>query len=88
MNGTFTITVDANGDIQGSFSGSYSGIVAGHVDLNGNLDATGTASGGTTPMVTSWQGKFTVSGSTLSTQGTISGPYVSGIFSGTGISSH
>jgi hypothetical protein len=88
LSGTFSVTIDANGVIQGSFNGTYSGIIAGQVDLNGNLAATGTASGGTTPIVISWQGKLSVSGNSLSIQGNLSGPYMSGIFSGTGIASH
>ena len=88
ISGTFSVTIDANGDVRGSFSGDYSGIVTGHVDLDGNLDATGTASGGTTPMTTSWQGKISISGNALSIQGNLSGPYIAGIFSGTGTSSH
>jgi hypothetical protein len=88
ISGTFSVTIDANGGIHGLFNGTYSGIIAGQVDLNGNLAATGTASGGTTTDVISWQGKLSVSGNSLSTQGTLSGPYMSGIFSGTGIASH
>jgi hypothetical protein len=88
ISGTFSVTIDANGNIQGTFSGDYSGIIAGAVDLNGNFAATGTASGGTTPDVTSWQGKLTVSGNTLNTQGILSSQYVSGIFSGTGNTVH
>ena len=86
ISGTFSVTIDANGDIHGSFSGSYSGDVVGHVDLYGNLEAEGTASGGTTIIVTYWQGKISESGNFLSSQsGTLSGDYVSGTFSGTGI---
>jgi hypothetical protein len=86
MSGTFSVTIDAKGDIHGSFSGSYSGDVVGHVDLYGNLEAKGTVSGGTTIIVTHWQGKLSKSGNSLSFQsGTFSGEYVSGTFSGTGI---
>ncbi|MDO8685539.1 MAG: hypothetical protein Q7J78_02595 [Clostridiales bacterium] len=88
ISGTFLVTIDANGGIQGSFNGTYSGIIAGQVDLNGNLAATGTASRDTTTDVTSWQGKLSVSGNSLSTQGDLSGQNMSGIFSGTGIASH
>jgi hypothetical protein len=35
----------------------------------------------------SWQGKITVSGSSLSIKGTWTGDYGSGVFSGTGTSS-
>jgi hypothetical protein len=89
VSGTFSVIINAKGDIQGSFSGSYSGDVAGHVDLDGNLEATGTASGGTTTIVTYWQAKLSVSGNSLSFQnGTFSGDYVSGTFSGAGIAFH
>ena len=84
IGGTYTVTIDANGNIQGSFYGDYSGVIAGTVDLNGNLEAIGTASGGTTTNVTTWQGKLTVSGNTLGVQGTLSGQSVSGTFSGNG----
>ena len=86
--GTFSITIDVNGSIQGSMSGSYSGTITGIVDLDGNLTASGTFLGGTTPIVASWQGKISVSGNSLSYQGTFSNQYVSGTSSGTGTVSH
>jgi hypothetical protein len=78
------------GDIRGSFSGDYSGDVSGHVDLDGNLDAKGTATEGTTTDITTWKGKLSVSGTSLSVQsGELSGAYISGgAFSGTGITAH
>jgi hypothetical protein len=84
VSGTFSVTIDANGSVQGLFQGIYSGIIEGQVDLNGNLIATGTASEGNPPTVTNWQGKLSVSGNSLSTQGDLSGEYVSGSFSGNG----
>jgi hypothetical protein len=83
--GTFSVTIGANGGVQGSFIGTFSGIIAGQVDINGNLVATGTASGGTSQGVTTWEGHLSVSGSTLSGQGTWAGEFQSGIFSGSGI---
>lgn len=89
ISGTFSVTIDAKGDINGTFTGDYSGNVAGHVDLDGNLEAKGTASGGTTTNVTNWKGKLSVSGITLSIQnGELTGEYVSGTFSGTGVTAH
>jgi uncharacterized repeat protein (TIGR02543 family) len=87
VSGTFSVTIDANGGVQGSFrksDGSYSGIIAGQVDLEGNLIATGTALIGTLSMEISWKGKISVSGDSLSGQGSWSGSYGVGTFSGTG----
>jgi hypothetical protein len=89
ISGIFSISINAKGEIRGSFSGSFSGNVAGNVDLGGNLEAKGTASGGTTTFMTYWQGQLSVSGNTLTFQnGTLSGEYVLGTFSGTGIAIH
>jgi hypothetical protein len=86
ISGRFLVKIDAKGDIHGSFIGSFSGDIVGNVDLYGNLEAKGTASGGTTDMVTYWQGKLSKSLNSLSFQsGTFSGKYVSGTCSGTGI---
>jgi len=85
--GTFLVTIDAKGDVSGSFEGSYSGTIKGVVDLNGNLSAIGTASVGGASYVITWKGKLTVSGKSLSAQGDLSAPFVSGKFSGKGTAS-
>ena len=82
--GTFAVTIDSGGVVQGSFEGAYSGTIVGQVDIDGNLDARGTALRGTSSMVTSWQGRLSRSGSTLSGQGNWSGDYASGSFFGNG----
>lgn len=87
IEGTFSVTIDAKGAVEGSFEGSYSGTITGKVDLYGNLSAKGTASEGQSAYETTWKGKLSVSGNTLSTQGDLSGPYMLGKFSGTGTSS-
>jgi hypothetical protein len=84
IGGIFKVIIDANGTVQGSFEGDYSGSINGKVDLNGNLIATGTASGGTSPDLTSWQGKLVISGNTLTVQGELSSPSIKGEFSGKG----
>jgi|GEM_PF-3498187 len=82
--GTFTVTIDSGGVVQGTFEGAFSGTIAGQIDINGNLDAQGTALIGTNSMVTSWQGKLSRSGAILSGQGNWTGDYASGSFSGNG----
>jgi hypothetical protein len=87
IEGTFSVTIDAKGVVEGSFEGSYSGTITGKVDLYGNLSAKGTASEGQSAYETTWKGKLSVSGNTLSTEGDLSGQYMLGKFSGTGASS-
>jgi hypothetical protein len=88
ISGTFSVEIDAKGDIQGAFDGAYKGTISGHVDLNGDLSATGTASRGSATDTTSWQGKLSVSGSVLTAEGVLSGEGLKGVFSGTGTASH
>jgi hypothetical protein len=85
--GTFSIVIDMYGGVQGTFSGDNSGDVMGNVDLSGNLVGKGTASGGTTKSTTNWDGKLIISGSLLSLEGTLEGPYITGTFSGNGTKS-
>ena len=85
--GTFSVTIDAKGVVKGSFEGAYSGTIKGQVDLNGNLSAVGTASVGGASYVISWKGKLSVSGNSLSTNGDLSAPFISGKFSGKGTTS-
>jgi hypothetical protein len=88
IHGTFSVVIDAKGDIQGTFDGAFKGTISGHVDLDGDLTAIGTASRGTSTDTTSWQGKLSVSGSVLTTEGVLSGDGFRGEFSGTGVASH
>jgi len=85
--GTFSVAIDAKGDVSGAFEGAYSGTIKGQVDLNGNLSAVGTASVGGASYVISWKGKLSVSGNSLSTNGDLSAPFISGKFSGKGTTS-
>ncbi len=82
--GIFKVMVGNDGVVSGSFEGDYSGSITGKVDLSGNLMATGTASGGTSVGVTSWEGQLSVSGSALVVQGDISSSSIGGTFSGKG----
>ncbi len=85
--GTFSVAIDAKGDVNGSFEGSYSGTIKGQVDLKGNLSAKGTASVGEVTYVITWNGKLSVSVNSLSTQSDLSAPFISGKFSGKGATS-
>jgi hypothetical protein len=85
INGTLSLTINANGGVQGSFiiQRLYSGTIAGQVDPNGDLIATGNI-GGVIGIHLKLQGKLSESGNSLSIQGSWSGPERSGTFSGTG----
>ena len=85
LSGGFTVTISADGKVQGSFDGTYSGTATGQVDVDGNFTATGLAAGGTTVYPTVWQGKLSSSGNSMFIQGTLVGPYVNGVFSGSGV---
>jgi uncharacterized repeat protein (TIGR02543 family) len=90
ISGTFSVTINDKGDVRGTFKyddGSYSGTIAGQVDPEGNLNATGTALVGDISIYVTWQGKINVSDGILSGEGTWSGAYGSGTFSGTGATS-
>jgi hypothetical protein len=86
-----SVTVDANGVFSGSISSSNGGTVdttiTAHVDSNGNLTGTVSFTVNGTIFITTWQGKMTASGNSLSMQGTWTSQYGSGTFSGTGTSS-
>ena len=82
--GTFTVIIDANGIVAGTFSGSYVGTLIGNVDLNGNLEAIGSALVGGLNIQMNWHGTSTISGNTVNAQGTWTGPMASGTFTGTG----
>ncbi len=82
--GNFTLNIDANGDITGTANGSLSGTIVGNVDLVGNLIAMGILTGSTTPISTSYDAKLTLSGKSLSVQGSWIAGTSSGTFSGAG----
>ena len=83
-NGTFSLTIDANGDVKGSVVGGVADSVVGNVDLIGNLIAIGVDSASGTPLASSFGAKITISGNTMSVQGNFAGGSSSGTFSGTG----
>jgi hypothetical protein len=92
VDGTLTVAIDANGVVTGSMTGSSGTSVTVtqrtlQVDANGNITGSSTFTVNTTSITFSWQGKVTVSGSALSMQGTWTGEYGSGTFSGTGTTS-
>ncbi len=87
VNGTFTVTIDEDGNVTGTFSGTYMGTITGHVDESGNLNAVGTSLLGGQNVEFIWAGTASVSGTTINTQGNWSGPLASGTFSGTGTTS-
>jgi hypothetical protein len=90
VSGTMSVTVDENGVFTGSITSSSGGSVttdiAAKVDSHGNLNGTVTFTINSSVFVTTWQGKMTASGNTLSMQGTWTSQYGSGTFSGTGTS--
>ena len=85
VSGGFVVTISTDGKVHGSFDGTYSGTATGQVDVDGNLTATGLATGGTTVYPTVWQGKISSSGNSMAIQGTLVGPYLNGVFSGSGV---
>jgi hypothetical protein len=86
-----SLSVDANGVFSGSLSSSNGDTVdttiAAQVDPNGNLTGTVSFMINSTSFTTTWQGKMTVSGSSLSMAGTWTSQYGAGTFSGSGTSS-
>jgi hypothetical protein len=82
--GTFSVTIDKDGNVTGSFNGNYTGTIAGSIDVNGNLNAVGTASLGGQSIQFNWVGTATLSGTTINVNGTWSGSIASGTFTGTG----
>ena len=92
VDGTLTVAIDANGVVTGSMTNSSGTSVTVtqrtmQVDANGNITGSSTFTVNTTSITFNWQGKVTVSGSALSMQGTWTGDYGSGTFSGTGTTS-
>jgi len=58
------------------------------VDSNGNITGSSGFTVGTVNFSFTWQGKVTVTGNVISIQGTWTGQYGSGVFSGTGTTSN
>ena len=92
VDGTLTVAIDANGVVTGSMTNSSGTSVTVtqrtmQVDANGNITGSSTFTVNSTSITFSWQGKVTVSGNSLSMQGTWTGDYGSGTFSGTGTTS-
>jgi len=85
--GTFSVTVDDEGNVTGTFIGDYIGTIEGSVDASGNLNAVGTATIGGEIMQFIWAGTATLSENTISVQGTWTGTGASGTFTGTGTTS-
>jgi hypothetical protein len=88
VSGSMSVAVDASGVFSGSISSSSGGTVpttiTAQVDSNGNLNGSVSFTVSGTTFVTTWQGKMTASGNSLSMQGTWTSKYGSGTFSGTG----
>jgi hypothetical protein len=70
--------------VTGSFDGDYTGTIEGEVDLYGNLNAVGSAVVGGLNIDIIWQGTSTISGDSLSSEGTWTSPVASGTYSCTG----
>ena len=92
VNGTLTVAIDANGVVSGSMTNSSGTSVTVtqrtlQVDANGNITGSSTFVADSITFTFNWQGKITVSGNTISMQGTWTGQYGSGTFSGTGTTS-
>jgi hypothetical protein len=93
VGGDLTLAIDANGVVSGSMNDTSGNSITVtektlQVDPNGNI--TGSSSFGVrgVTFTFTWQGKVTRSGNTLSVQGTWTGQYGNGTFSGTGTSSN
>jgi len=84
VSGTFSIIIDESGGVEGTFTGSFSGSVVGQVDVLGNLNTTGTALIGGMNVEVRWEGTLTVSGNAMSGNGTWTGPFMAGTFTGAG----
>jgi hypothetical protein len=87
------MAIDANGVVSGSITNSTGTNVsvtqnAMQVDPNGNITGTSGFTVGSVAFTFNWQGKVTVTGTAISIQGTWTGQYGSGIFSGTGTTSN
>ena len=93
LGGTLTMTIDANGVVTGSITNSTGANVTIdqnklQVDPNGNITGISSFSVNSITFTFNWQGKVTVSGNAINIQGTWTGQYGSGIFSGTGTTSN
>lgn len=64
VSGSFSMSIDAAGNVSGTYSGDQSGMIQGSVSTGGNLSA-GSASGGI-----SWRGQFALVGGSLRGNGT------------------
>ena len=93
LGGNLTMTIDANGVVTGSITNSTGANVTIdqnklQVDPNGNITGISSFSVNSITFTFNWQGKVTVSGNAINIQGTWTGQYGSGIFSGTGTTSN
>jgi len=94
ISGTMTISIDANGNLTGSITSNKTGgtvptTITAQIDPNGNLTGTVSFTVDSINFVTSWQGKITVAGNSMSLQGTWTGSHNgSGVFSGSGTTSN
>jgi len=87
------MAIDANGVVTGAITNSTGTDVtvtqnAMQVDANGNMTGSSGFTVGSTAFTFTWQGKVTVTGNAMSIQGTWTGQYGSGVFSGTGTTSN
>jgi hypothetical protein len=87
------MAIDANGVVTGSITNSTGTNVtvtqnAMKVDSNGNISGSSGFTVGSVDFTFTWQGKVTVTGNVISIQGTWTGQYGSGVFSGTGTTSN
>ena len=88
QNGTFSIKIDANGDITGSITGAVVDSIVGNVNLAGDLIAIGVVSTSGSTLAASYAAHITLSGNTMSVQGNYAGGSSTGTFSGTGTVTH
>ena len=92
MGGDLTETIDANGNVTGSMTGTRGAVGSAthsiNIDSNGNVTGTSSFVLDTTTFTFTWQGKVTVSGTTITFSGTWTGQYGSGVFSLSGNTAH
>ena len=93
LGGNLTMAIGANGVVTGAITNSTGTDVtvtqnAMQVDSNGNITGSSGFTVGTVNFSFTWQGKVTVTGNVISIQGTWTGQYGSGVFSGTGTTSN
>ena len=92
VGGNLTLAIDANGIVSGSMtdtSGNSVTVTERTLQVNPNGNITGSSSFEVrgVSFTFTWQGKVTVSGNNISVQGTWTGQYGNGIFSGSGTTS-